>query len=334
MRLPSRAVATLCAATLGAALGTSAAHAQQVGVIYDQGGKFDKSFNEAVYDGLRRYRDETGNDFAEFELTNLAQSEQAMRRMIDNGVELVIVVGFSSAPAVEVVAAEYPEARFTVLDTVVEMPNVQSAVFREHEGSFLVGALGAMASQTGRLGFVGGRDIPLIRRFGCGYLQGARHINPEAEVFQNMTGTTAAAWNDPTRGGELTASQIDRGADVIFAAAGATGLGVYQMAEERGVLAIGVDSNQNYLHPGTMLTSMVKRVDVVAFDAAKAIHAGTWEAGVLDLGLAEAGVGAAMDDYNADLVTDEMRARLAEIEAAIISGELAVIDYMTANRCE
>ena len=183
------------------ALGSPAQSQQaEVGVIYDQGGKFDKSFNEAVYGGMERYKAETGLPYEEFQLTNLAQGEQIMRRMLDSGIKMVIVVGFSSAPAVEAVAPDYPEAKFTVLDTVVDAPNVQSAVFKEQEGSFLVGALAAMKSQTGKIGFVGGRDIPLIRRFACGYLQGARYINDKTELFENMTDTTATAWNDPTRG--------------------------------------------------------------------------------------------------------------------------------------
>lgn len=327
----------LSALAAGAALSIALpAHSQQaeVGVIYDQGGKFDKSFNEAVYNGMERYKQETGLPYEEFQLTNLAQGEQVMRRMLDNGIKMVIVVGFSSAPAVEAVAPDYPDGRFTILDTVVDAPNVQSAVFKEQEGSFLVGALGAMKSATGKLGFVGGRDIPLIRRFACGYAQGARYINDKAEVFENMTGTTSAAWNDPTRGGELASSQIDRGADVVFAAAGATGLGVYQAAKEHGKFAIGVDSNQNYLYPGTMLTSMVKRVDVVAYNASMAIKDGTWKPGVLDLGLKEDGVGAAMDEFNKDLVTEEMQSRLDAIRADIISGKIKVTDYMTANKCE
>jgi basic membrane protein A len=167
------------------------------------------------------------------------------------------------------VAKEFPKLNFVIVDMVVGLPNVQSVVFKEQEGSFLVGAMAAMASKTGKVGFVGGMDIPLIRRFQCGYEQGAKFANAKAEVFANMTGTTGAAWNDPTRGGELAKAQFAKGADVVFAAAGGTGTGVYQAAKDSGKLAIGVDSNQNHLQPGTMLTSMLKRVDVAVYNVSK-----------------------------------------------------------------
>ena len=180
----------------------------------------------------------------------------------------------------------------------MDLPNVQSIVFKEHEGSFLVGMAAAMASKTGKIGFVGGMDIPLIRRFALGYEEGAKYVNPKIEIFQNMTGTTPAAWNDPTRGGELARSQFDRGADVVYAAAGATGLGVLQAAKDKGKLAIGVDSNQNHIHPGTILTSMIKRVDLAIYEAFKTAKDGTWKAGVRNLGVAENGVGYSVDDDN------------------------------------
>ena len=192
-------------------------------------------------------------------------------------------------------AKEFPSVKFAIIDAVVDLPNVQSIVFKEHEGSFLVGMAAAMASKTGKVGFVGGMDIPLIRKFALGYEEGAKYVNPRIEVFQNMTGTTPAAWNDPTRGGELARSQFDRGADVVYAAAGATGLGVLQAAKDKGQLAIGVDSNQNYIHPGTILTSMIKRVDLAVYDAFKTAKDGTWKAGVRVLGVAEGGVGYALD---------------------------------------
>ena len=185
----------------------------------------------------------------------------------------------------------------------------------------------AIASKTGKIGFVGGMDIPLIRKFALGYVEGARHVSPSIEIFQNMTGTTPAAWNDPTRGGELARSQFDRGADVVYAAAGATGIGVYQAAKDAGKLAIGVDSNQNYLHPGTMLTSMVKRVDQAVYDAFKGARDGTWSGGVKVLGLAENGVGWALDEYNRSLVPAEMEAAIERARNDIIAGKIAVTDY-------
>jgi basic membrane protein A and related proteins len=216
---------------------------------------------------------------------------------------------------------------------VVDLPNVQSIVFKEQEGSYLVGVLAALASKSGKVGFVGGMDIPLISRFQCGYAQGAKAANPSVEVLANMTGTTPAAWNDPGRGGELAKGQFDRGVDVVFAAAGGTGTGVYQAAKDNGKLAIGVDSNQNYLQPGTMLTSMLKRVDVAVYESAKAAKDGTWKAGVTVLGLKEGGVDWALDEHNKSLVTDDMKAKVEAAKADIVSGKVAVHDYMSDNAC-
>ena len=312
-----------------AALGANAAAAQEFlpAIVYDMGGKFDKSFNEAAYNGAERFRADTGIAYREFEVTNPAMREQAIRNMARRGASIVIAMGFAQAAAVEIVAQEFPGTRFTLIDMVVDLPNVQSVVFKEHEGSFLVGVAAAMASRTGRIGFIGGMDIPLIRKFGLGYAEGARHANPDIEVFENMTGATPAAWNDPTRGGELARSQFDRGADVVYAAAGGTGLGVYQAARDAGKLAIGVDSNQNHLHPGTMLTSMVKRVDVAVYDAFADARDGSWRAGTRDLGLAEDGVGWALDEYNRALVTPEMEAAVEEARRGILSGAIRVTDY-------
>ena len=223
-------------------------------VVFDMGGKFDKSFNEGVYNGVEKFKKETGIPYVDFEITNETQYEQAHRRFAERGQNPIIGVGFAQADAVQKVGAEYPKTDFTVIDGIVKLPNVQSVLFKEQEGSFLVGMLAAMASKSGKVGFVGGMDIPLIRRFECGYEQGAKYANPQVEVVQNMTGTTPAAWNDPGRGGELAKAQFDRGVDVVYAAAGNTGLGVYQAATDAKKYAIGVDSNQNYLHPGTMLT--------------------------------------------------------------------------------
>lgn len=311
----------------------SAAVAESPAIIFDMGGKFDKSFNEAAYTGAERYKEETGTEYREFEIQNPAQREQALRRLAQRGGDPVVAVGFSQGPALETVAPEFPDSRFTIIDMVVDQPNVQSIVFKEHEGSFLVGALAALSSETGTVGFVGGMDVPLIRRFACGYEQGAKHVNPDVEVLQNMTGTTPAAWNDPAKGAELAQSQFDRGADVIFAAAGGTGNGVYQAAADAGKLAIGVDSNQNHLHPGTMLTSMVKRVDAAVFDAFESAAAGSWEPGVKTLGLAEGGVGWALDDNNRPLVSEDMEAQIGQLSEAIAGGEISVHDYMSDESC-
>ena len=315
------------AAIVAATTLASTAYAEPA-VIFDMGGKFDKSFNQAGYDGAERWKKETGKPYLEFEVANPAQREQAMQRMAERGANPIVGIGFAQASAVEKVAKAFPNLSFAIIDSVVNLPNVQSIVFKEHEGSFLVGMMASMASKTGKVGFIGGMDIPLIRKFQCGFEQGAKFANPKAEVFANMTGTTPSAWNDPARGAELAKSQFAKGADVIFAAAGGTGVGVYQAAKDGGKLAIGVDSNQNHMHPGTMLTSMVKRVDVAVNGAFK----GT-KPGVSSLGLKEGGVDYAMDANNAKLVTPAVKAKIEAIKADIISGKIKVVDYMAANKC-
>jgi basic membrane protein A len=320
---------TSIVATAVVAFSSSAWAQSQPAVIFDMGGKFDKSFNEAAYNGAERWKKETGKAYLEFEISNATQREQAMRRMAERNANPIVGVGFSQGSAMEKTAKEFPKLGFTIIDFVVELPNVESVVFREHEGSFLVGMMAAMASKSGKVGFVGGMDIPLIRKFECGYAQGAKHANPKVEVFANMTGTTPTAWNDPARGGELAKAQFAKGADVVFAAAGGTGIGVYAAAKDAGKLAIGVDSNQNHLQPGTMLTSMVKRVDVAVYNSFK-----QHKPGMTSLGLKEGGVDYALDEHNAKLVTADMKAKVDAAKADIINGKIKVIDYMAANKCQ
>ena len=319
----------LRAAFSAALLLSAAAVGATPAVVYDLGGKFDKSFNEAAFRGAERYKAETGKPYLDFEIANATQREQAMRRMAERGANPIVAIGFSQGSSVEKAAKAFPKLQFAIIDAVVDLPNVQSIVFKEHEGSFLVGMMAALASKTGKVGFVGGMDIPLIRRFQCGYEQGAKYANPKVEVSAAMTGTTPAAWNDPARGGELAKAQFARGVDVVFAAAGGTGVGVYQAAKDAGRLAIGVDSNQNHLHPGTMLTSMVKRVDVAVFNAFKGV-----KPGLQSLGLKEGGVEVALDEHNAKLVTPEMKARVEAARADIVAGKIKVADYMAANSCK
>jgi basic membrane protein A and related proteins len=319
---------TLALAAL-AALSLCTSALAEPAVIYDMGGKFDKSFNQAGFNGAERWKKEGGKSYQEFEITNPSQREQALRRMAERGANPVVGIGFSIGSAMEKVAKDFPKTQFAVIDAAVTAPNVQSVLFKEHEGSFLVGLMAGIASKTGKVGFVGGMDIPLIRKFSCGFEQGAKYANPKAEVTVNMTGTTPTAWNDPARGAELAKSQFAAGVDVIFAAAGGTGMGVYQAAKDAGKLAIGVDSNQNHIQPGTMLTSMVKRVDLAVYAAFKGVTPGTTV-----LGLKEAGVDVALDDNNAKLVTPEMKKRVDAARADIVSGKIKVIDFMTANNCK
>lgn len=303
-------------------------------VIYDQAGKFDKSFNESVYNGGVKFTEETGIKVREFEPKNEAQIEQGLLRLAKRGYSPIVAAGFNMASAIEKVAKEYPDTKFTIIDMVIDLPNVQSVVFKEHEGSFLVGALAAMASKTDKVGFVGGMDIPLIHKFACGYAQGAKFISSDVGYFENYVGSTPSAWNDPTKGSELAKSQFSQGADVIFAAAGGSGIGVYQAAKDDGKLAIGVDSNQNYVQPGTMLTSMVKRADLAAYQSYKAAQDGTWTAGIHVLGIKEGGVDWALDEYNASLVSPEMKAKIVSIRQDIIDGKIAIHDYMSDNSCK
>jgi basic membrane protein A len=313
---------------LAALFAVSSIAAAEPAVIYELGGKNDKSFGEAAWRGAEQWKKETGKAYFEFEIANAAQREQAARRFAERGADPIVGIGFPQASSIEKVAKDFPKLHFAIVDMVVNLPNVQSFVYREHEGSFLVGMLAALASKTGKVGFVGGQDIPLVRKFQCGYEQGAKYANPKVQSVFAMTGTTNAAWTDPPRGAELTKAQIAQGVDVVFSAAGSTGFGIMQAAKDGGILAIGVDSNQNHLHPGTMLTSLVKRVDLAVYSAFKGI-----QPGVTVLGLKEGGLDYAVDQHNAKLITPEMKARVEAARADIISGKLKVIDYTVNNRC-
>ena len=303
-------------------------------VIYDMGGKFDKSFNEGVYNGVKKFTDETGIEVMEFEVTNETQREQAMRRMAERGADIILGVGFAQADAIAKVAAEYPDKQFSIIDVGwLDAPNLRQYVFKEHEGSYLVGVAAALASDTGKVGFVGGMDITLISKFACGYVGGVKAVNGSADVYQNMTGTTPSAWNDPAKGAELAKSQIDRGADVIYHAAGGTGLGVIQAAADAGKLAIGVDSNQNGLAPGSVLTSMLKRVDVAAYETFKDALDGNFSSGVRSLGVAEGGVDWALDENNASLITADIKAAVEQARSDILSGKVDVHNYESTSSC-
>ncbi len=324
---------TLIATTALVGAATFASAQANPALIFDLGGKFDKSFNEMSYTGAERFTADTGIAYREFELQSDAQREQALRRFAQAGNNPVVVAGFSNATAMATVAPDFPDTDFVIIDMVVDAPNVRSVVFAEHEGSYLVGLLAGMASKTGTVSFVGGMDIPLIRKFQCGYTQGAKAANPNITVLATMTGTDGSAWNNPVKGGELTMSQIENGSDVVFAAAGGTGRGVLQAATDADILAIGVDANQNYMHPGNMLTSMLKRVDVAVYDAFNDVNNDEFTAGIQVMGLAEDGVGWALDEFNADLITPEMKAAVEAASAAIIAGDIVVVDYMTDNSC-
>ncbi len=313
----------------------SAAYAADIkpAIIYDLGHKFDASFNEGVYHGAEKFKKDSGVDYRDLEIQNDAEREQDMRKFAKAGYSPIMTVGFSWATALGKVADEFPNTKFAIIDAVVDKPNVQSITFKEHEGSFLVGVIAAKTSKTGKVGFVGGMDIPLISKFGCGYAQGVKYVSDKDEVFANMTGTDFHAWTDPVKGGELAKSQIDRGADVVYAAAGATGQGVLKAAADAGKLGIGVDSDQDNLFPGKVLTSMIKHVDVATYNSFMDAKNGTWKPGHIALGLKEGGVDYAVDEWNKSILTPEAKAAADAAKADIISGKIQVHDYMSDNKC-
>lgn len=300
-------------------------------LIFDLGGKFDKSFNEAAYQGAERWKTETGGSYKELEMQSEAMREQALRRLAQSGANPIVMTGFAFGEVLNKVAPDYPDTKFAIIDTVVEQPNVQSVVFTEEQGSYLAGVMAAQASKSGTVGFIGGMDIPLIHKFECGYAQGFKAARPDGKVIINYTGTTPAAWNDPVKGGELVKAQVGQGADVIYAAAGATGIGVLQAAADAGILSVGVDSNQNHLHPGKVLTSMVKGVDNSVYEAFKA--GADLQPGVKVMDLKSGGVSVAMDDNNKPLVTPEMTAAVEAATKGIEDGSVKIHDYMTDNTC-
>lgn len=325
---------TLMQKFLGAAAATAlsaGAALAQPALIFDLGGKFDKSFNEAAFTGAQRWAEETGGTYLETVMQSEAQREQALRRFAEAGANPIVTTGFAMSDPIAQVAPDYPDTKFVTIDGYVDAPNVKVIGFTEHEGSYLVGMMAALASESGTVGFIGGMDVPLIRKFACGYAQGVKAVSEDINIIANMTGTTPSAWNDPVRGSELTLSQISQGADVIYAAAGGTGVGVLQTAADEGILSIGVDSNQNHLHPGQVLTSMLKRVDVAVYNVMMA--GADLETGVEVLDLSEDGVGYALDEHNEALVTAEMKEAVDAAREQIIAGEITVHDYSSDDSC-
>ncbi|MFI3246690.1 MAG: BMP family ABC transporter substrate-binding protein [Ferrimonas sp.] len=326
---------TMVAASIALASFSVTASEFKPAVAYDTAGKFDKSFNQAVFDdGVTAFTKATGIQFREYTPSNDTQREQGLEQLARRGFSPIIVVGFNYSAALAKVAPQYSNIDFVIIDSVVEGENIKSMVFAEHEGAFLVGALAALNSKTNTVGFVGGMDIPLIRKFACGYEQGAKYVNNDITVLQNMIGSTPAAFSDLVRGTELAKAQFSRGVDVVFAAAGGAGNGVYQAAQDEGKFAIGVDSNQNYLHPGVMLTSMVKRVGHMSYSMLEAYQAGEFTAGIEVNGLANGGVTWALDDDNRAVVSAEHEAQVNAIAAKIIAGEVVVHDYLQSGSCQ
>ena len=313
---------------------TFSAYAQDIkpGLLFDLGGKFDKSFNESSFNGAEKFKTEAGIEYREYEIKNEEEREQALRRFAEDGNNPIVMAGFSWSTPLAAIAKEFPETNFTIIDSVVEAPNVRSVVFKDQEGSYLVGIMGAMASKTKKVGFVGGMNIPLISAFGCGYVGGAKSAGA-TQVFENMIGDTPEAWGNKPKATEIAKTQMDQGADVIYAAAGGAGLGALEAAADGGKLGIGVDSNQDHLFPGKVLTSMLKRVDVAVYNSFNDAKEGKFTAGVNVLGLADGGIDYAMDDNNKPLVDDAMKAAVEKAKADIIAGTIQVHDFRTDNKC-
>ncbi|MEI6834304.1 MAG: BMP family ABC transporter substrate-binding protein [bacterium] len=304
------------------------AAAFKVGLVLDKAGKDDQSFNASAYRGGQRAEKSLGVVVKTVEVRDSAASESMMRALAGRKFDLVIAVGFSHAGAVKRVAPAFLDRRFVLIDSEVKQPNVTSVMFAEHEGSFLVGALAAMASKTGGVGFIGGMDIPLIRRFAVGYEAGIKLINPRAKIQSAYIGVTGDAFNNPPKAKELALLQNAQGADVIFHAAGSSGSGLFDAAEERNFLAIGVDSNQNGVKPGHILTSMVKSVDVAVFESIRSATEGKLIGGqTVFHGFRTGGIDIAMDENNKRLITPDMYNKAESIKAAINSGKIKVPDY-------
>jgi basic membrane protein A len=299
----------------------------KVGLVLDRGGKDDKSFNSSAYEGAARAKEKLGVFIKYVEAADDNAFEPMLRAFAQRDFDLIIGIGFAQKDPIKKVAGQFPKKHFAIVDAQVDGPNVRSLMFEEHEGAFLVGAIAAMTSKSGKIGFVGGMDIPLIRRFQTAYEAGAKKINPRIAVLANYVGITSEAWNNPPKGKELAVSQYDSGADIVFAAAGASGLGVFDAAEEKKKFAIGVDSNQDWTKPGLILTSMLKRVDQAVYSTIEESKSGAFVAGVKRFGLANKGIDYSVDRYNEKILTESVRKRADELKADIIAGKVDVPDY-------
>ena len=306
---------------------TAVAAEFKVGLVLDRGGKDDKSFNSSAYEGAMEAKKKLGAFVKYVEATDDNAFEPLLQAFAKRDFDLIIGIGFAQKEPIRKTAEQFPKKHFAIVDGQVDAPNVCSLLFEEHEGAYLVGAIAALTSKSGKVGFVGGMDTPLIRRFEMGYEAGAKKVNPQVGVLANYVGVTSEAWNNPPKGKELAISQYDSGADVIFAAAGASGLGVFDAAEEKKKYAIGVDANQNWTKPGLILTSMLKRVDQAVFSTIEGAQAGKFTGGVKRFGLVNQGIDYAVDQYNEKILPDSVRKRADELKAEIIAGKIAVPDY-------
>ncbi len=303
------------------------AESLKIALVLDKGGKDDKSFNAAAFAGAEKAKKELGIDLKVVEAMDDAAVTTMMRSFAQKKFDLIIGVGFSMADGIEKIAKQFPDLKFALVDSEVKLSNVKNLLFEEHQGSFLVGAAAAMHSKSGKIGFLGGMDVPLIRRFQMGYEAGVKHINPKAEVINNYVGVTSDAWNNPAKAKELSLSQFNKGVDVIYGAAGASNYGLFDAAEEKKKLAIGVDSNQNWVKPGFVLTSMLKRVDIAVYEVIRAVKEQKFQSGTERFGLQNKGVDYSLDQFNEKLLPASTRKKLEELKAAILAGKISVPDY-------
>jgi basic membrane protein A len=299
----------------------------RIGIVFDKGGKDDKSFNNAAYRGAMKAKDDFKVFVKYIEATDDSAYDGALRAFAHKDFNLIIAIGVSQAEAIKKVSHAFPDKHFAIVDAEVDASNVRSLLFQEQEGCYLVGAAAAMASHTGKIGFLGGMDIPLIRRFEMGYIAGAKKINPKIQMVSNFIGVTSEAWNNPAKAKELAMDQYGDGVDVVFAAAGASNSGLFDAAEESGKYAIGVDSNQDWVKPGLVLTSMLKRVDQAVYSAISDASRGNYSSGVQRFGLVNGGVDYSSDEFNEKILTPEMKAKLDSLKADIITRKIAVPDF-------
>lgn len=315
---------SLCGIWLGLVVGAAPL---KVGLVLDKGGRDDKSFNAAAFKGATEAKEKLGIQLKVVDASDDTALEPSLRTFAKRGYDLVIGIGFAQADPISRVSKGFPKTHFLIVDAPVKGPNVRSIIFKEHEGSYLVGAIAALTTKTSVIGFIGGMDIPLIRRFELGYRSGAQSIDPKVKVLTNYVGSTSDAWKNPTKAKELAMSQVHKNADIIFAAAGSSGLGVFDAVEEKGKFAIGVDSNQNWIKPGKILTSMIKRVDLAVYQTIEQKTKNAFSAGVSYWGLAEGGVDYALDSNNRPLISPGVEKKANELKRKISKKEIKVPDY-------
>ncbi|MGK5082417.1 BMP family ABC transporter substrate-binding protein [Bdellovibrionota bacterium FG-1] len=310
-----------------ASVGNVSAKELRIALVLDKGGKDDKSFNTAAYQGAMKAKQDLHAMVKYVEATDENAFDSLLRAFAQKDFDIIFAIGITQRDALKKVAAQFPQKHFAIVDAEVAAPNVRSLLFEEHQGSYLVGAAAALASKTGKVGFIGGMDIPLIRRFQWGYEAGAKKINPAIKVTSNFIGISGDAWNNPAKAKELAVTQYDSGVDVIFSPSGASTSGVFDAAEEKRKFAIGVDSNQNWVKPGFILTSMLKRVDVAVYKTCQEAAEGKFEAGIYHYGLASQGIDYAVDQYNEKILPESSRKKLDALKADILSGKIQVPDF-------